>query len=122
MLRNIRQRGEGRVGCLFWLIVLAIVTLVGFKMVPVKYQSTQFFDFMYEQAKYAQQTTPDNMKKALLRKARELQLPLDPKRLTVNKRGGRIQIGCSYEVPIEFPGYTYVWEFAEDINEPIFIW
>jgi hypothetical protein len=122
MLRNERQRGEGRIGCLFWLIVLAVVALVGVKMVPVKYKSSQLYDFMYEQAKYAQQTSPDEMKKALLRKARDLQLPVDPKRLTVSKRGERIRIECSYEVPIEFPGYTYVWHFEEEIDEPIFIW
>jgi hypothetical protein len=91
-------------------------------MVPVKYKSSQLYDFMYEQAKYAQQTSPDEMKKALLRKARDLQLPVDPKRLTVSKRGERIRIECSYEVPIEFPGYTYVWHFEEEIDEPIFIW
>jgi len=122
MRRNKRQGGEGRVGCLFWLVVLAIVVMVGFKMVPVKYSSAQFFDFMYEQAKYAQKTTPDDMKKTLLRRARQLELPLDPKRLTVKKQGGRILISASYEVPVKFPGYTYVWEFAEEINEPIFIW
>ena len=102
--------------------MLAIVVMVGFKMVPVKYKSSQLYDFMYEQAKYAQKTKPDLIRKVLLRKARELQLPVDPKRLTVKKEGGRILIQCSYEVPIEFPGYTYVWEFSEEINEPIFIW
>jgi hypothetical protein len=99
-----------------------MVALVGFKMVPIKYRSSQFYDFMYEQAKYAQQTTPDQMKKSLLRKARELQLPIDPKLLTISKRGGRIHIECSYEIPVEFPGYTYVWQFREEIDEPIFIW
>ena len=122
MIRKLRQRGEGRVGCLFWSVVLAFVVLIGIKMVPVKYASSQLFDFMDEQAKFAQQSTPDRMKKSILRRARELQLPLDPKRLTVKRSGGRIHIECSYEVPIEFPGYTYVWRFEEEINEPIFIW
>lgn len=121
-MRKLRQRGEGRVGCLFWLVVLAIVALVGIKMVPVKYASAQLFDFMDEQAKFAQKTTPDQMKKTILRRARELQVPLDPKRLTVTKRGGRIRIKAAYEVPVEFPGYTYVWQFEEEIDEPIFIW
>ncbi len=122
MLRNMRERGEGRIGCLFWGVVLAIVVLVGFKMVPIKYASAQFFDFMYEQAQYAQKTSPENMKKELMKKARQLEIPLDPKKLTVKKRGGRIQIEAEYTVPVEFPGYTYVWEFAEKIDEPIFIW
>lgn len=122
MIERRRQRGEGRVGCLFWGVVLAICILIGIKTVPVKYDSAQLFDFMDEQAKFAQQTSPDYMKKAIMRKARELEVPLDPKRLTVEKRGGRIRIQASYEVPIEFPGYTYIWHFEEEINEPIFIW
>lgn len=122
MTEHLRQRGEGRVGCIFWVIVLAIAALIAFKMVPVKYASSQLFDFMDEQAKFAQQTTPDRMKKAILRKARELEIPLDPKHLTVSKRGGRIRIDAAYTVPLEFPGYTYYWSFEESINEPIFIW
>ena len=121
-MSRLRNRGEGRIGCLFWLAVLAVVVLVGIKMVPVKYASAKLFDFMDEQAKFAQKTTPDRMKKTILRRARELQVPLDPKRLTVSKRGGRIRIQAAYEVPIEFPGYTYVWQFEEEIDEPIFIW
>jgi len=122
MIRNMRQRGEGRVGCLFWAVVLAIVALIGIKMVPVKYASSQFFDFMDEQAKFAQKMRPDAMKKSLLRKARELDIPLKPKDLTVSKRGDRIHIKAYYVVPVDFPGYTYVWEFNEEINEAIFIW
>ena len=122
MRHELRQRGEGRAGCIFWLAVLVVIALIGLKAVPVKYASAQLFDYMDEQAKFAQQTTPDRMKKTILRKARELRLPVDPKKLTVRKRGGRIQIQCTYTVPLEFPGYTYYWIFEESIDEPIFIW
>lgn len=122
MNRHTRQRGEGRLGCIFWGVVLAIVTLIAIKAVPVKYASSQLFGFMDEQAKFAQQAKPDYLKRAILHKARELQIPLDPKRLTVEKRGGRIRIRAAYEVPLEFPGYTYIWHFEEEIDEPIFIW
>ena len=122
MTRDSRQRGEGRIGCLFWAVVLAIVVLVGIKMVPIKYASAQFFDYMDEQAKFAQRMKPDDMKKSILRKARELDIPIKPKDLNVTKRGDRIKINAYYVVPVEFPGYTYVWEFREEIDEPIFIW
>lgn len=122
MRPNLRQRGEGRVGCLFWAVIFAVIALIAVKAVPVKYRSSQLFDYMDEQAKFAQQTTPDRMKKAILRRARELQIPLDPKKLSVSKAGGRIRIQAEYMVPLEFPGYTYEWNFEEDINEPIFIW
>ena len=78
MIQKIRQRGEGRIGCMFWGVVLAIVALIGIKMIPVKYASSQFFDYMDEQAKFAQKVKPDLMKRSLMKKARELQLPLLP--------------------------------------------
>jgi hypothetical protein len=118
----VRERGEGRAGCAFWVVVLIIITMIGFKVVPVKFASAKFYDYMYEQAKYAQRSKPDDIKKIIMRKARELNLPVDPKKVIVKKRGGRILIEAEYTVDIEFPGYTYIWDFEERIDEPIFIW
>ncbi len=122
MTTHLRQRGEGRAGCMFWVVVLIVGALIGFKVVPVKFASAKFYDYMYEQAKYAQKAKPDEIKKIILRKARELRLPVDPKAVVVKKRGGRILIQAEYTVELEFPGYTYVWNFEEEIDEPIFIW
>jgi hypothetical protein len=107
---------------MFWVVVLIVGALIGFKVVPVKFASAKFYDYMYEQAKYAQEAKPDEIKKIILRKARELRLPVDPKKVVVKKRGGRILIQAEYTVELEFPGYTYVWNFEEEIDEPIFIW
>lgn len=122
MKDQIRQRGEGRAGCVFWVFVLVVAALIGVKVVPVKYASSQFYDFMDEQAKFAQMAKPDRMKRTILRKANELGLPVTPKNLTVERRGGRIKIHATYTVPVQFPGYTYYWNFDELIDEPIFIW
>ncbi len=122
MTAHIRQRGEGRAGCMFWVAVLIVGALIGFKVVPVKFASARFYDYMYEQAKYAQRSKPEFIKKVIMRKARELNLPIDPKKVVVKKRGGRILIQAEYTVNLEFPGYTYVWNFQEEIDEPIFIW
>jgi hypothetical protein len=122
MTRHLRERGEGRAGCMFWVAVLIVGALIGFKVVPVKFASAKFYDYMYEQAKYAQLATPADIKKTIMRRAREMNLPVDPKKVIVRKRGGRIQISAEYTVNLEFPGYTYVWNFEEDIDEPIFIW
>ena len=122
MRRERAQRGEGRAGCIFWLFVMLIVALIGFKVVPVKYRNSQIYDFMYEQAKYAQQARPDRIKKDIMRKANELRIPLDPKKLKVERRGGRILLELEYEEVLEFPGYTYTWHFKEVVDEPVFIW
>jgi len=122
MRNSTRQRGEGRAGCIFWLAVLAVTVLIGAKAVPVKYKSSQLYDFMYEQAKYAQMTRPEQIQRAILRKANELRLPVEKKNVKVEKRGERIRIRVTYTVPLTFPGYTYVWDFDDEIDERIFIW
>ena len=122
MRHELAQRGEGRAGCIFWAIVLLITALIGLKVVPVKYANSQIYDFMYEQAKFAQQVPASRIRKDVLRKARELNLPLDPKKLVVKRGVGRILIELEYDEVLEFPGYTYTWHFEESVNEPIFIW
>lgn len=122
MRRDLTQRGEGRAGCIFWVFVLLITALIGFKVVPVKYRNSQIYDFMYEQAKYAQQARPERIRKDVLRRARELKIPLDPKKLVIKRQGGRILLQMEYEEVLEFPGYTYTWHFKEVVDEPVFIW
>lgn len=121
MLENLRQGGEGRVGCILWLLVLLVVSMILWKAIPVKIQSAEFYDFMNEQAKFAQGSSPEAIKKRILNRAEQLDLPVDEKNLSVEKPGDRIRIKCSYSVPLEFPGYTYHWQFDHEIDEPIFI-
>ncbi len=121
MRRGSRQAGEGVAGCLFWLAILGILLLVGFKMAPVKISSSQLYDFMVEQAKFAGRTPSETIKGRVLAKARELELPVTDKNLTVDKAGGRIRIRCRYTVPIDFYVYTYNWVFSYDVDRPIFV-
>ena len=108
-------------GCAVWLLALAVVLLICWKAVPVKMASAEFYDYMEEQAKFAGGTPPEVLKKQILQKARELELPVTDKRLTVERIGDSIRMQASYEVPLEFPGYTYVWKFEHLIKRPIFI-
>ncbi len=117
---NSRSRGEGRIGCVFWILVFAIVAMVAWKVVPVKIDSAQFYDYMEEQAKFGLQARTEGIKRQILQKAKDLDLPVKPENLKVERAGNEIRIHCKYEVPIEFPGYTYVWKFDEQINRPLF--
>lgn len=116
-----RFRGEGKIGCIFWLLVMGIVALIAVKMVPVKIASAQFYDHMEEQTKFALQAPPEAIKRQIMQKARDLDLPVKPENLSVERTGTEIRIHCTYEVPIEFPGYTYVWKFDERLNRPLYI-
>lgn len=116
-----RQSGEGKIGCIFWLAALAIAGMVAYKMIPVRIQSAELYDFMVEQAKWAANRPPDAIKKSIVERAQELNLPVDPDKVQVQRHGDRIKMEAKFTVPVEFPGYTYNWEFHHLVDRSIFI-
>jgi hypothetical protein len=122
MPRRRSERGEGNLGCILWLCALGLATLIAWKAVPVKLQSTQLYDFMDEQAKFAAARSPtDQMVKQIVERARQLDIPLDKQDVKVIRDGDHIFIEVDYTVPVEFPGYTYQWHFHQKIDRPIYI-
>ena len=122
MRKRIAERGEGNLGCILWLLVLGLAVLISWKLVPVKIASAELYDFMDEQAKFAgANTTAEDVKKNILQRAKELNLPLDKDHVKVERIGDRIRMEAEYTVPVEFPGYTYNWHFRHELDRPIFI-
>jgi len=121
MRRKRGQSGEGRIGCIIWFAFLAAGVLIGWKAIPVKIAASELYDYMDEQAKWAATTKPDTLKNRIIVKAKDLDLPLDPKDVNVERYGDNIKMSAYFVVPLEFPGYVYNWEFDFKINKAIFI-
>lgn len=122
MPRRAAQRGEGNVGCIFWVVVLCLAVLISWKMIPVKVISAEFADYLVEVAQYqSAQKTPEELKKLILLRAGELGVPLAKESLTVVRTGDRIRMTAEYTIPVRFPGYTYNWHFRHEVDRPIFI-
>ena len=116
------ERGEGNLGCILWLLALGLALLISWKAVPVKLQSTELYDYMDELAKFsAAQVPPDQLKKRILDRAAQLQIPLAKENVKVQRNGDRIYMEVEYTIPVEFPGYTYQWNFHQKLDRPIFI-
>lgn len=116
------ERGEGNLGCILWLLALALAVLIAWKAVPVKLQSTELYDYMDELAKFsAAQVPPDQLKKRILDRAAQLQIPLRKENVKVQRNGDRIYMEVEYTIPVEFPGYTHQWNFHQKLDRPIFI-
>jgi hypothetical protein len=98
-----------------------LFALIAWKVVPVRIKSSELAGYMEEQAKFAYRASPAALKKRILAKARELDLPVDPKRVSVERRGARIVLKASYTVPVEFPFYTYNWKFDVVVDRPVFL-
>jgi hypothetical protein len=122
MRKRIAERGEGNLGCVLWLLVLGLAVLISWKMVPVKIASAELYDFMDEQARAAGvNTTADDVRKNILTRAAQLNLPLDKDHVTVVRIGDNIRMTAEYTVPVQFPGYTFNWHFRHELDRPIFV-
>ncbi len=115
------ERGEGKAGCAFWLLAALIVFLIGYKAVPVRMDASRLTDFMVEQAKFSPRASPRQVQTRILKKARELQMPIRQQDIVVRKPAGRIYMRVQYTVPLVFPLYTYNWDFDILIERPIYI-
>ena len=115
------ERGEGRLGCILWLGVLVIAGLIAYQAIPVKLASAELYDYMDDQARFGARTSSNNLKSMILKKARELDLPVTKEDLTVTKAGGMIRMRCTFTAPVKVLGFTYNWDFDLQIDRQIFI-
>lgn len=122
MPRRTAERGEGNLGCIVWLLVLAIAVMISWKMIPVKVNNAELVDYMTEVAQFqSAQKTPEEIKLIILARAGELGIPLTKENIVVTKTRDRVRMTVDYTMPVQFPGYTYNWHFRHELDRPIFI-
>src|SRR5581483_10416600 len=114
MRRNIRERGEGQFGCVVGLILLAVGCLIAYRVIPVKVKRAEVRQELVDEAKSAGMHTDDRIRKGILEKAREDNLPVTEDDIKINRGNNEITVQLDYVVPIEFPGYTYQWHVHDE--------
>jgi len=115
------ERGEGRLGTLVGLVVLALTIYLAFKFIPVMVNAYAFRDYIEQETRFAALRNRDEeVVKRVLRKAEELELPVSNKSIKVNRTQSRFDIVVKYTVPIETPVYVYNWMFDEKFSAPLF--
>jgi hypothetical protein len=116
-----RQSGQGKIGCAIWILAVVVASMVAYKMIPVKVKTSELKSFMVDQAKWAGNLTTDALEKSIIAKGAELGLPLTEQGVQVQKDRDHVRMEAVYTVPIEFPGYTYNWQFHERVDRNIYI-
>lgn len=120
MSRNRGERGEGRFGCLVGLVLLLAAGLIAFRMIPIKVKSADLRDTIVDESKSAGRHNDKVIRKNILYKAEQLELPISEEDIKIKRTSAYIRIDVKYTVPVEFPGYTYNWEFQHKYENPIF--
>ncbi len=124
-----REDGAGKLKNIITLIIIVFVLYLGFKLIPVKVSAYQFDDFIeYLPRRLARENIhqwdkrPEvEITERLLKKARELELPVTERDLEVEVSSDkeRVSVEVDYVVPVKFPFYTYKWHFSKRMEGTI---
>ncbi|MBD3851517.1 MAG: hypothetical protein IFK93_09480 [Acidobacteria bacterium] len=116
------QRGDVPVGCLVGGAVALIVILIAIKVAPIMIHVGELDKQIgvYADRANRREYNDKRIERAILTKAEQLDLPVTKKDIKIKRTSNRIKITVVYEVPIEFPGYTYVWHKEHFHERPLF--
>jgi hypothetical protein len=121
MRRSRHQRGEGNFGCLVGLVFLLLAIFIAYKMIPIKVKNAEIREVCADEAKSAGIHNDDQIRKAILAKAKENELPITDENIHIDRSlANNIKLDVEYEVPVAFPGYVYNWHFHHHMENPIF--
>ena len=108
-----------------FLIVMAILLSVGYAAylyIPVRYHAYLYKDLMQQfvDVASAQGKPPAWVGEQLSKSAEEYDVPSNAV-ITPSSVESRVQVRVQFIKPIEFPGYTYNYEFDETVKSAAFL-
>jgi len=121
-MRRSSERGGSTVQFLIVMALLGSAVYAGYLYVPVAFNAHTYQDLMQHYADVAatQGYPPSWAGEQLLKNGTDYDLPKDA-RITPTQRDNRIEIRVQYVRPIEFPGYTYNYEFDHTVKSTAFL-
>jgi hypothetical protein len=116
------ERGSAQLKFLLVVAILACTAYAGYLYIPIAYRAHLFKDLMqhYADVAAAQGYQPNWVSDQLTKSLPEYEIPPDAVISPVQK-DGRIAVRVQYTTPIEFPGYTYEYEFDSTVKSTAFL-
>jgi hypothetical protein len=102
--------------------ILVLGAYTGYVYIPVAYRAHAFKDLMqhYADVAVAQGYPASWTGEQLVKSAAEYDVPANAL-ITPGQRENRIEVSVRYIRPIEFPGYTYHYEFDHTVKSTAFL-
>lgn len=116
------ERGGARLKFIVVVLIVGIVGYAGYLYIPVQFDAFRFKDLMQHDADvaatqgYPVTWVTDQLKKSLV----EFNVPPDAI-ITPTQQENRVFVRVQYTRPIEFPGYTYQYEFDHTAKSTAFL-
>ena len=89
-------------------------TYYGYLLIPPYFNNYQLQDYIESEARLNTYTTKpeQEIKDGVIKQARNLDIPLPPESIIVQRSTGELQISCSYSVHVDLPGYPLDLKFT----------
>ena len=116
------EHGGARVKFIIVILVLALLGYIGYLYIPIAYQAYLFKDVMQHNVNVAatQGYQPGWVSEQLTKSAREYDVPPNAV-ITPTSKDNRIEVRVQFTKRIEFPGYTYEYEFDYTAKSTAFL-
>ncbi|HEX6730448.1 MAG TPA: hypothetical protein VF074_10575 [Pyrinomonadaceae bacterium] len=115
------EQGSARLKFLLVLLIIGGVAYAGYLYVPVAYQAYLFKDLMQQKVDVASASgyPPTWVGEQLIKSLTEYDVPPDAL-ISPATRDQRVEVRVQFTRPIEFPGYTYQYEFDHTVRSTPF--
>lgn len=115
------EQGSARLKFLLVLLIIGGVAYAGYLYVPVAYQAYLFKDHMQHQVDVASASgyPPSWVGEQLTKSLPDYDVPPEAV-IAPASRDNRVEVRVQFTRPIEFPGYTYQYEFDQTVRSVAF--
>lgn len=116
MYRRLGERGDGRLGVIVWLALIGAGIFAAARIVPMKIAVMSLHDYVDQQVQAAGAANSVDESKVLdsiTAKAKELNLPLDRKRMKLEVGERDIRLRLQHEVEVDLAVYQWTWDYDQ---------
>ncbi len=109
----------GRTGCLVWVLVLVTVGYFGIEVGTIYARKWRMEDEVRTQAAFATNLTDDAIRRRLLNRVDQLDLPPEARQISIRRtvRPNEIRIVMSYPEVLQLPFYPRIIRFRLDVRQ-----
>jgi len=109
------ERGGAKFNFLLTVLVLGAMGYAGFKVVPAYVNDYQFQDFIQQESRFAlagyPRKSPDDLRNDVIKKAKELDLPLKSEDIRVSVSNTNVDISADYSITFDLSVYQWTHDF-----------
>jgi len=119
---NSNQSGNSRLKFLLVMAIILSLAFVAYKMMPIAYNAYVFKDYMQHTVDVAATMgyQPGAVRDQLTKSLSEYEIP-ETAVISPANRDGRIEVRVQFSIPVEFPGYTYEYQFDHTARSTPFL-